>query len=207
MRPATFPLSFLFGAVLVMVSGINAAEVHAQTPSVREPVRVNAPASAEPSYLVGPEDVLEISVWKEEGLKKDVLVLPDGSMSFPLVGELPAAGRTVGQIRAEIGKRLERFIPDPVVSVAVNRVASQRIYVIGRVNKPGDFPVGRPIDVLQALAMSGGLNPFAAQNDIKIIRREGGRHVVMPFRYPEVERGLRLEQNIILQAGDVVIVP
>ena len=79
--------------------------------------------------------------------------------------------------------------------------------MIGKVNKPGDFPVGRYIDVLQALSMSGGLNPFAAQNDIKIIRREGGKQVVMPFRYSEVERGQRLEQNVVLQAGDVVVVP
>jgi polysaccharide export outer membrane protein len=190
-----------------MLASTAASAQQSRPAAERDTARAAAVAAADQAFMVGPEDVLEVSVWKEEGLRKDVLVLPDGSMSFPLVGDLAAAGRSIGDIRKEIGKRLEKFIPDPVVSVAVNRVASQRIYVIGKVLKPGDFPVGRYVDVLQALAMAGGLNPFAASNDIKIIRRDQGRQTVLPFRYSDVERGQRLEQNVVLQAGDVVVVP
>ena len=159
------------------------------------------------AYRIGPEDVLEISVWKEEALKKDVLVRPDGEISFPLAGDLRAAGRTVGELRAELAKRLEKYIPDPVVSVLVNRVVSNKIFVIGRVNKPGDFAAGRYVDVLQALSIAGGLSPFADEKDIKVIRKENGKDLVLPFDFRAVSRGQKLEQNIRLQGGDVVVVP
>jgi polysaccharide export outer membrane protein len=164
-------------------------------------------ADAEPQYRIGPEDVLEISVWKEESLRKEVVVRPDGGISFPLVGEVVAENRTVEELRAEITQRLRKLITDPVVSVAVLKVASQRIYVIGRVNRPGEFATGRYVDVLQALSMAGGLTPFAAENDIKILRREQGRETVLPFRYGDARSGESLEQNIILRRGDVVLVP
>jgi polysaccharide export outer membrane protein len=160
-----------------------------------------------PDYTVGPEDVLEISVWKEEGLKKEVLVRPDGGISFPLVGDMQATGKTAHQIQGEIAKRLEKFIPDPVVSVAVLKVVGNRIYVIGKVNKPGEFVAGRYVDVLQALSMAGGLTPFAAENNIKVLRKENGKDLVFPFRYSQVKRGDNLDQNIMLKGGDVVVVP
>ena len=159
------------------------------------------------SYRVGPEDLLEISVWREDALKKEVLVRPDGGMSYPLIGEVQAAGKTVLEIRQEIAKRLERFIPDPAVSVAILKIGSQRIYVIGRVNKPGEFPIGRYVDVLQALSMAGGLTPFADSNAIRVMRREGDRQIVLPFEYGNVVRGQKVEQNIQLRGGDVVVVP
>jgi len=159
------------------------------------------------AYLIGPEDLLEISVWKEDALKKDVLVRPDGAISFPLAGDIAAGGRTVAEVRGELAKRLEKFIPDPVVSVLVTRVASNKIFVIGRVSKPGDFAAGRYVDVLQALSMAGGLTPFADEKDIKVIRRDHGRDVVLPFDFRAVSRGEKLDQNIRLQGGDVVVVP
>jgi len=167
-----------------------------------------APAGVDPStYRVGPEDVLEISVWREDALKKEALVRPDGGISYPLVGELQAAGKTVLQLREEITKRLEKYIPDAVVSVTVLKTGSQRVYVLGKVTKPGEFPVGRSVDVLQALSMAGGVTPFADVNGIRIMRREGDRQVVLPFEYGRVVRGERLEQNVLLRAGDVVVVP
>ena len=181
----------------------------AQRPAEPKPAPVSSQvAGIDPStYRVGPEDVLEISVWREDGLKKEALVRPDGGMSYPLIGEVQAAGRTVLEIRQEIEKRLERFIPDAVVSVAIFKVGSQRVYVIGKVNKPGEFPIGRYVDVLQALSMAGGLTPFAASNDIRVMRRDGDRQVVLPFEYGRVVRGEKLEQNIQLRQGDVVVVP
>jgi len=166
-----------------------------------------AAAEAKRDYRAGPEDVLEISVWKEEALKKEVVVRPDGGLSFPLVGEVQAWGKTPEELRQEITEKLKKMINDPVVSVSVLKVAANRIYVIGRVNRPGEFTAGRYIDVLQALTMAGGLTPFASENDIKIVRKEQGKDVVLPFHYAEVREGLNLEQNITLRNGDVVIVP
>lgn len=159
------------------------------------------------AYRVGPEDVLDISVWKEEGLRKEVLVRPDGGISFPLVGELQAAGKTAEEIRSEVAARLANKINDPVVSVSVLKVAGNKIYVIGRVARPGEYMAGRYIDVLQALSMAGGLTPFAAEDDIRILRKRAGRDEVFEFEYSDVRKGRKLEQNIILQGGDVVVVP
>jgi len=160
-----------------------------------------------PEYRIGPEDVLEINVWKEEALKKEVLVRPDGGIAFPLAGDMQAAGKTARELQQEITQRLEKFMADPVVSVAVLKVVGNKIYVIGRVNKAGEFITGRYVDVLQVLSMAGGLTPFASENDIKVLRKENGKDVVFPFRYSDVKKGNNLEQNIILKGGDVVVVP
>jgi polysaccharide export outer membrane protein len=167
----------------------------------------SASAAPGPDYRLGPEDVIEISVWKEEGLRKDLLVRPDGMVTFALAGEIPVAGRTADEVRADVTERLKRFLSNPVVSVTVLKVAAQKIYVIGRVNKPGEFASGRYIDVLQALSMAGGLTPFAAPDDIRVMRRSGAKQIAIPFRYSEVIRGRNVEQNIILKPGDVVVVP
>jgi polysaccharide biosynthesis/export protein len=158
-------------------------------------------------YRIGPEDLIDITVWREDAMKQQALVRPDGGISFPLIGEVLAAGKTVDELRDEIAKRLEKFLPSPVVNVAIVRVGSHRIYVIGRVAKPGDFPAGRFVDVLQLLTMAGGLTPFANENRIQIIRREAGKQIIIPFRYGEVRRGINMDQNIILRAGDTVMVP
>lgn len=170
-----------------------------------EPVK--ADVEVDSGYQIGPEDVLAISVWKEEGLKVEALVRPDGGLSFPLIGDIQAAGKTAVQLREEITRKLEKFIPDPVVSVGLLKVAGNKVYVIGKVNKPGEFPAGRYIDVLQALTMAGGLTPFAAENDIKVLRKDSGKDVVFRFRYSDVKSGENLEQNIRLKGGDVVVVP
>lgn len=165
------------------------------------------PAAVDSGYRLAPEDVVEISVWKEEGLRKELLVRPDGGISFPLVGELQAAGKTAEEIRAEVTARLGSKINDPVVSVSVLKASGNKIYVIGRVARPGEYVAGRYLDVLQALAVAGGLTPFAAEDDIRILRKRGGRDEVFEFEYSDVRRGRKLEQNIMLQGGDVVVVP
>jgi len=194
----------------MMFNSISAAQpTETQTPAdaaKNTPVAAKA-ATADLGYQIGPEDVLEISVWKEDGLKKEVLVRPDGGISFPLIGEIHAMGKTEGQLQKEITQRLNKFIPDPVVSVSVIKVAGNKIYVIGKVNKPGDYTTGRYVDVLQALSMAGGLTPFAAENSIKVLRKEGGKDLVFQFRYAQVKNSENLEQNIQLKGGDVVVVP
>jgi polysaccharide biosynthesis/export protein len=165
-----------------------------------------APA-ADPGYRLGAEDVLLISVWKDEQLTREVVVRPDGMFSFPLVGDIQAEDRTVDEIRADLVKRLTKYIPNPNVSAAVTKVLSYKIYVVGRVNKPGEYLIGHYTDVVQALSLAGGLTPFASENDIKVIRRLKGQQKVFLFRYGDVRKGQDLEQNILLQRGDSVMVP
>jgi polysaccharide export outer membrane protein len=159
------------------------------------------------AYLVKPGDTLEISVWKEEDLLQLVIVRPDGGFSFPLAGDVSAAGKTVDMIREELTARLSRYIPDLVATVMVTAFEGNKIYVIGQVTNPGAFVMNPRVDVMQALSLAGGTTPFAELNDIKILRRRNGVQSVLEFRYNDVARGRRLEQNILLQSGDVVVVP
>jgi len=158
-------------------------------------------------YLIGPGDVLDISVWKDETLTKSVVVLPDSRISYPLIGEVSAGGKTVAQLKKEIQEKLSPFVPDVTLSLEVKQVNSMLIYVIGRVNTPGKFPLNANVDVLQALAMAGGCNPFAKKDKIKIFRHENGKIHIFYFQYDSVVDGKNLENNIILQRGDVVVVP
>jgi len=167
-----------------------------------------ANAQATAVYTIQPGDVLMVSVWKEEGLNQDVIVRPDGNISFPLVGEAKAAGIGVDALRQAIAEKLKKYIPDPVVTVSVSQLSGNVVYVIGKVNRPGQFPILRNVDVMQALTMAGGTSTYAALNNIKVLRRNNdGSLTAIPFEYGDVEKGKNLEQNIILQAGDVVVVP
>jgi polysaccharide biosynthesis/export protein len=194
-------MSRIATVLLSAISFLPAARTSAQ--DVTPPGAV----AAGPDYRIGPEDILDVSVWKEEGLKKELLVRPDGGITFPLIGDLQVSGMTVRELQLQLAQRLEKYIPDPVITVGVLRIASNKVYVIGRVNKPGEYVAGRYLDVLQALSMAGGLTPFAAENDIKVVRKESGRDVVHLFRYSQVKAGRNLEQNIPLKGGDVVVVP
>ena len=158
-------------------------------------------------YVIGPGDVLDISVWKEEALTKLVTVLPDGKISFPLVGPIRAGGKTLDQFSKELEKKLSRFVPDLNLSVLVHEVNSMLVYIIGRVNNPGRFVLNSNIDVMQALAMAGGLTPFAEQGNVKIFREAPGGKKIFEFDYDDVAEGKKLEQNIMLQRGDLIVVP
>jgi polysaccharide export outer membrane protein len=163
--------------------------------------------SDEDGYLIGPGDVLDISVWKDEALTRSCVVRPDGAISFPLIGEIRATGKTAVQLKEEMEGKLVRYVPELVLSLDVRQVNSLIIYVIGKVNSPGRQVVNANINVLQALATAAGLNPFAKRNRIKIYRQQNGKTEILPFEYDEVVDGKRLEQNIRLQRGDVVVVP
>ncbi len=159
-------------------------------------------------YNIQPGDVLLVSVWKEEDLNQEVLVRPDGRISFPLVGEAVAAGQSLEAVRNNIKQGLTKYIPDPVVTVSVSQLSGNRVYVLGKVNRPGEFPILRNVDVTQALSMAGGTSTYAALNKIKILRRDkNGIQKAISFEYGDIEKGKNLEQNIILNAGDVVVVP
>jgi polysaccharide biosynthesis/export protein len=158
-------------------------------------------------YVVKPGDVLEISVWKEPDLQRQVLIRPDGAFSFPLVGQVDARGKTVMELNKIVSERLGRFIADAVVTISVNQINGNKIYVLGQVNKPGEFIVNPSVNVMQALSMAGGMTPFAASNDIIVLRGQGKEQAATSFRYADVVRGRNLQQNIELIAGDIVVVP
>ena len=172
-----------------------------------------APASRAPPvtgslpYTLQPGDVIDVSVWKEPDLQREVLIRPDGGLSFPLAGEITTTGMTVEAARLAITERLKRYLPNPVVTVAVKTIGGNRIYVLGKVNHAGEFTFSSPVDVMQALSLAGGTTPFAASNDIVILRRHDGRVEAIHFRYGEVERGKDLSQDVLLQSGDTVVVP
>jgi len=158
-------------------------------------------------YTLLPGDMLEISVWKEPELQKSVLIRPDGRFSFPLIGDVLALGKTVTEIQNELTETLKQFIPEAVLTVTVTDVAGNKIYVLGQVKEPGVFVVNPRVDVLQALSIAGGLTPFAAANDIILIRRSGDKQQTFGFRYSDIEKGRNLEQNVLLSPGDILIVP
>lgn len=159
------------------------------------------------TYQMGPGDVLELNVWKEEELTKEIIVPPDGVISFPHAGIIKVEGKTVDQVQKEITRRLSDIIVDPIVTVFVRSYASHKIFVLGKVNTPGEFTAMGPVDVVQALAMAGGMAQFADQDSIKILRRVRGKLTSIPFDYADVAKGKNLDQNIMLNRGDVVVVP
>jgi polysaccharide export outer membrane protein len=166
-----------------------------------------AEAVVSEGYRLQPGDLLQVVVWKETDLQSEVLIRPDGGISFALAGDMQAAGLTTDQLRVELENRVQKLIPDAVVTVSVKAPNGNRVFVIGKVNHPGDFPLLRPIDVLQAISMAGGLTPFASNNHIRVLHRDGLRQVSYRFRYNDVAKGRHLEQNVLLNSGDTVIVP
>lgn len=193
-----------FGSLRVTIPFITLALTASPLPA--QPAQPAQP-EGDRVYAVQPGDMLEISVWNEAELQKEVLVGPDGGISFPLAGEMTAVGKSIVDLRQEVAERLSRYIAEPIVTVTVSQVLGNKIYVIGQVVRPGGIVMNPRIDVMQALSMAGGTTAFAALNDIVILRRQGGRQAAIRFRYDEVSTGRSLEQNILLQSGDVVVVP
>ena len=165
-------------------------------------------AHAQQEYKLNAGDILLVSVWKEEELSREVLVRPDGGISFPLVGQVQAAGFSTEEVQDNLVSQLSEFVPDAVVTVAVLSINGNKVYVLGKVARPGEYVVNKQLDVMQALALAGGLTTFAAENKVRILRRQpNGVQESISFRYGAVKEGDRLETNIILQSGDTVVVP
>lgn len=160
-------------------------------------------------YRINPGDILTIYVWNEKDLSQEILVHPDGKIGLPLTGQLMAGGLTTEELQGTIAEGLSKYLKDkPSVSVSIKQAAGNRIYVLGKVNRPGDYPINRPTDVMQALAMAGGLNAFAAENSINVLHRQkDGSQKAIKFRYSDVKNGDELNTNILLDGGDVVVVP
>lgn len=167
-----------------------------------------AAALAAQPFPLGSGDVLEVSVWGDDAMARKVLVRPDGKISFPLLGDMQASGRSVEDLRAEMESKIGEFIHGAPVTVMLLEARSARVSVVGKVQKPGVFPMDGPMSVLQALAMAGGMTPYASTGSVRVIRTdEGGAQRFIPFDYDLVAGGKGLEQNVSLQPGDVVLVP
>jgi polysaccharide biosynthesis/export protein len=158
-------------------------------------------------YRLHAGDSITVSVWKELDLQRRVMIRPDGRFSFPLAGEVQAAGKTPDEVRIEIETQLKKLIPEAVVTVIVEDFSGNRVYVIGQVTKPGMFVMNPSLNVLQALSLAGGSTPFAKLDNISVLRGTGSNQKVLPFHYGQVVQGKSLQQNITLESGDVVVVP
>jgi len=158
-------------------------------------------------YVVGPEDVLTVVVWREKDLTTDVVVRPDGRITLPLINDVMAQGLTPDQLRDQLKAQFDKFVQDPSVSVVVKQINSRKVFITGMVGKPGAFPLTSTMTVLQLISMAGGLNEFARAKEIVVMRTENGTPRAMKFNYEDVRKGRKLSQNIELQPGDTVLVP
>lgn len=161
-----------------------------------------------PEYALQPGDLLGVTVYQEDELNREVLVRPDGGISFPLAGDIRVAGLSAAAVKNVLEQRLDQYIPESNVTVAVLQISGNQVFVVGKVNRPGAYPLYRPLDVMQALALAGGAAQFADLDNIRILRRESsGRQQVFDFEYSDVIAGRRLEQNRVLVSGDTIVVP
>jgi len=165
------------------------------------------PATTDPSYVIGPEDVLDVNVWKEPDMTRVVPVRPDGKITLPLINDVQAAGSTPQQLASAVTEKLHKFLTEPQVTVIVTQINSQRVFVVGEVLRAGAFPLVPGTTVLQALASAGGFTTFANVKKIHVMRTVNGKHIEIPFNYREVLKGDNPDQNIKLEPGDTVVVP
>lgn len=159
-------------------------------------------------YLIGPGDVLQVFVWKEQELTREVSVRLDGKITVPLLGDVEAVGRTPASLAEDVAQRLARYLATPLVTVGLSHANSTRFYVVGQVMKPGEYPMAGPMTVLQALAVAGGFRDFARSDSILIVRRGQGKQTVIPVNYKRLESGRDIDaQNVALHPGDTIVVP
>jgi Periplasmic protein involved in polysaccharide export len=201
------------GLVIAAYLTVGIGAVRAQNSS-SQPAQSSAPGQAtssvadvDPAYKIGPQDVLRVDVWKEPEISRTLPVRPDGKVSLPLLNDVQAAGLTPVQLASKIADGLRKYITNPQVTVGVTEINSRRIFVTGEVTKPGAFSLLPNMTVLQALSSSGGFTQFARLKNIYILRTEDGKQVKHPFNYKEAVSGKHPEQNIILEGGDVIVVP
>jgi polysaccharide biosynthesis/export protein len=198
-------------ATAIMVSGMAVAQdapAPAAVPPASDTAAANAPMTSQggPEYVIGPEDSLHVSVWKEPDLSATLPVRPDGKISLPLLNDVQAAGLTPLQLAASLTEKLKKYIADPRVTVVVAQINSKRIYLIGEVLHPGATPMLPNMTVLQALS-SAGLNQFANTKRIYVLRNENGKQEKLPVDYKKLVKGERIEQNYQLKPGDTIVVP
>jgi polysaccharide export outer membrane protein len=176
-------------------------------PNAAKPASIPKSATDDPTYVIGQDDVLDISVWKEPDVSRQVPVRPDGKISLPLLNDVQAAGLTPMQLQAQLSEKLKKFLTEPQVTVIVTAINSRRVYLMGEINRPGAIPLVPNMTVLQAISTAGGLTQFANSSKIQILRTENGKQATYLFNYKNVIRGEKTEQNILLKPGDSIVVP
>jgi polysaccharide export outer membrane protein len=171
--------------------------------------KANNPVSSatDADYVIGPQDVVRIDVWKEPDISRTIPVRPDGKLSLPLLNDIQASGLTAVQLGKAIREGLTKYLTNPEVTVTVTEINSRRVYITGEVTRAGAFPLLPNMTVLQALSSAGGFTQFAKLKGIYVLRNEGGKQVKLPFNYKEVVKGKNQDENILLQPGDVIVVP
>jgi polysaccharide export outer membrane protein len=189
---AVFPAG-VFGAAQTPANGSESAP----PPAVQE----------DSTYVIGPQDVIDVSVWKDAELTRIVPVRPDGKISLPLLNEMQAAGLTPEQLQQQITQGLKKYMTDPIVTVIMNQINSQRVYITGEVTKAGAYPLLPQMTILQALSSAGGFTQFANMKKIYMFRTVDGKQVKFPFNYKDVINGKNTDQNVVLKPGDTIVVP
>jgi polysaccharide biosynthesis/export protein len=213
MRKRSFTGLIIAACMSFAVAGSRAqtapqAQTTLQTTEASRPAQAAADTVAvDPAYKIGPQDVLRIDVWKEPDVSRVVPVRPDGKITLPLVNDVQAAGLTPVQLAAKISEGLKKYITSPQVTVGVTEINSRRIFVTGEVAHAGAFSLLPNMTVLQALSSSGGFTQFARIKNIYVLRMEDGKQVKHPFNYKDAVSGKHPEQNIMLEGGDVIVVP
>jgi polysaccharide export outer membrane protein len=189
-------LSVCFSLATVTAQNGPATVTPPQTPTVND------------SFIIGPEDVLTVTVWREPELTTNrVNVRPDGKIGVPLLNDVQASGLTTGQLQEQITEGLKKFVADPNVSVIVLEVHSQVVHILGGVNRPGAYILGSPLTVVELLARAGGVTEFAKTEQVQIVRKDNGKNKRFVFNYKKFVEGKNFEQNIQLRSGDVVTIP
>jgi len=206
------PVVILMGLIAVPARAVQdtekptgGAQSTAEGSEVKEPTQPK-PAAKEAEYVIGPQDELDVSVWKEPDLSRKVPVRPDGKISLPLLNDVQAAGLTPTQLADSIKEMLRKYVTQPQVTVIVTAMNSQRVFVLGEVNRPGAIQLLSGMTIIQAIASSGSFTQFANEKKIYVLRNEGGKQNRYPFNYKAAVRG-DTSQNIILKPGDTIIVP
>lgn len=168
-------------------------------------------ASSAPSlpadYVIGPEDVVGVVFWRDQDMTGDVTVRPDGMVTLPLLGDISAAGLTPDVLRDQIQKAAAKYVQDPTVTIVVRQINSRKVFITGEVRTPGAYPLTAPRNVMQLIALAGGLNEYADAKNITVTRTDHGRQLSFKFNYKDIVNGKKLEQNILLKPGDTVVVP
>jgi polysaccharide biosynthesis/export protein len=195
-------------AMVLLISSIASVKSTAQTAgsSMSDTSAMASAANAGPSYVIGPEDVLHVAVWKENDLTATLPVRPDGMISLPLLNDVQAAGMTPMQLAALLTDKLKKYIADPRVTVVVTQINSKRIYLVGEVSHTGATPMLPNMTVLQALS-SAGLTTFANTKKIYVLRMENGKQLKLPVDYRKLVKGEQMDHNYVLRAGDTIVVP
>ena len=199
--------SFLLAVTMVFVPLAQAQDSAKQVSTDTSNQKTDPSNKATAEYIIGPQDVVRIDVWKEPEISRTIPVRPDGKISLPLLNDVQASGLTALQLSKAIRDGLTKFLTSPEVTVTVTEINSRRVYITGEVARAGSFPLLPNMTVLQALSSAGGFTQFAKQKNIYVLRNEGGTQVKHPFNYKEVLKGKNQDENILLQPGDVIVVP